>query len=79
MAQPQWAALAAAHQNFSETNLVSVTAEEVGFEPTVPFDTAVFKTAALDHYATPPKRYEAVGGPDNDTSSTSFRNRNQMR
>ena len=29
-------------------------AEEVGFEPTVPCDTPVFKTGALDHYATPP-------------------------
>ena len=29
-------------------------AEEVGFEPTVPLDTAVFKTAAFDHSATPP-------------------------
>ena len=29
-------------------------AEEKGFEPLVPFGTAVFKTAALDHSATPP-------------------------
>ena len=29
-------------------------AEGVGFEPTVPFDTPVFKTGALNHYATPP-------------------------
>ena len=29
-------------------------AEEVGFEPTVPCGTTVFKTAALDHSATPP-------------------------
>jgi hypothetical protein len=29
-------------------------AEGVGFEPTVPFDTAVFKTAALNHSAIPP-------------------------
>ncbi len=29
-------------------------AEEVGFEPTVPYSTTVFKTAAFDHSATPP-------------------------
>ena len=29
-------------------------AEEVGFEPTVPYGTTVFKTAALVHSATPP-------------------------
>ena len=29
-------------------------AEGVGFEPTVPFGTAVFKTAAFNHSATPP-------------------------
>ena len=28
--------------------------EEEGFEPPVPFGTAVFKTAALNHSATPP-------------------------
>ena len=31
-----------------------VMAEGVGFEPTVPCDTPVFKTGALNHYATPP-------------------------
>ena len=31
-----------------------VSAEEVGFEPTVPCGTTVFKTAAFDHSATPP-------------------------
>ena len=29
-------------------------AEGVGFEPTVPYGTTVFKTAAIDHSATPP-------------------------
>ena len=29
-------------------------AEGVGFEPTVPFRTAIFKTAALNHSAIPP-------------------------
>ena len=31
-----------------------VLAEEVGFEPTVPCGTTVFKTAAFDHSAIPP-------------------------
>ena len=31
-------------------------AEEVGFEPTVPCGTTVFKTAAFDHSATPPRQ-----------------------
>ena len=31
-----------------------IMAEEVGFEPTVPCGTTVFKTAAFDHSATPP-------------------------
>src|SRR6187401_674199 len=31
-------------------------AEGVGFEPTVPCSTAVFKTAALSHSATPPRK-----------------------
>ena len=30
-------------------------AEEVGFEPTVPLRTTVFKTAAIGHSATPPR------------------------
>ena len=33
---------------------LSIMAEEVGFEPTEPLDSAVFKTAAFDHSATPP-------------------------
>ena len=33
---------------------VLVLAEAVGFEPTVPFGTTVFKTAAFNHSATPP-------------------------
>jgi hypothetical protein len=35
----------------------TVMAEEVGFEPTVPFGTTVFKTAAFNHSATPPRFY----------------------
>ena len=34
-------------------------AEGVGFEPTVGCPTAVFKTAAIDHSATPPTRYKS--------------------
>ena len=30
-------------------------AEAEGFEPPVPFSTTVFKTAAIDHSATPPE------------------------
>lgn len=37
-------------------------AEEVGFEPTVPLSTTVFKTAALNHSAIPPC---CVRGRDN--------------
>ena len=39
-------------------------AEEVGFEPTVPCGTPVFKTGAFDHSATPPvfQRREADNG-----------------
>ncbi len=35
---------------------VAAMAEEEGFEPPVPFGTAVFKTAALNHSATPPEK-----------------------
>ena len=35
-------------------------AEEVGFEPTVPLSTTVFKTAAFNHSATPPNSYTAL-------------------
>lgn len=35
--------------------LVRGSAEEKGFEPLVAFTTAVFKTAAFDHSATPPR------------------------
>ena len=38
-------------------------AEEVGFEPTVPEGTTVFKTAAFDHSATPP--YSTQSPPSN--------------
>ena len=31
-------------------------AEGVGFEPTVPFDTAIFKTAGVNHFPTLPRR-----------------------
>ena len=30
-------------------------AEDTGFEPAVPFSTTVFKTAALNHSANPPR------------------------
>ena len=33
-----------------------ILAEEVGFEPTVPCGTTVFKTAAFNHSAIPPNR-----------------------
>ncbi len=33
----------------------SKLAEEVGFEPTVPLGTTVFKTAAFNHSAIPPQ------------------------
>ncbi len=35
-------------------------AEGVGFEPTRPFGLTVFKTAALDHSATPPGGWQGV-------------------
>ena len=35
----------------------SPMAEGVGFEPTEPFGSTVFKTAALNHSATPPRDY----------------------
>ncbi len=38
-------------------------AEEVGFEPTVPEGTTVFKTAAFDHSATPPASKTSAGRP----------------
>jgi hypothetical protein len=39
---------------FASVELKQILAEEVGFEPTVPEGTTVFKTAALDRSATPP-------------------------
>ena len=36
-------------------------AEGVGFEPTEPLGSAVFKTAAINHSATPPAAILAVG------------------
>ncbi len=38
-------------------------AEEEGFEPPVPFSTAVFKTAAIDHSATPPGTLAPTDSP----------------
>ncbi len=35
-------------------------AEEVGFEPTVPLGTTVFKTAAFNHSAIPPQEAEML-------------------
>ena len=37
------------------TNPTWFVAEGVGFEPTSPFEEAVFKTAALNHSAIPPE------------------------
>jgi hypothetical protein len=45
-------------------------AEEKGFEPLVPFGTAVFKTAALNHSATPPKLSSGAQGIVTDAAST---------
>lgn len=39
----------------SESGLWLSLAEAVGFEPTVPFGTTVFKTASLSHSDTPPR------------------------
>ena len=39
---------------FGRTGLQEILAEEVGFEPTVPCGTTVFKTAAFNHSAIPP-------------------------
>ncbi len=36
---------------------LTAMAEEVGFEPTVPCGTPVFKTGAFDRSATPPKLF----------------------
>lgn len=44
-----------ARQRFLMGEIV-VVAEGVGFEPTVPCDTPVFKTGALNHSATPPQK-----------------------
>jgi hypothetical protein len=35
-------------------------AEKVGFEPTEPYGSTVFKTAAFDHSATSPKRSKSI-------------------
>ena len=35
-------------------------AEEEGFEPPEPFGSTVFKTAAIDHSATPPSQREGL-------------------
>ncbi len=40
---------------YNENPLRGLLAEEVGFEPTEPFGSPVFKTGAIDHSATPPK------------------------
>ena len=40
--------------NFFEISYFRFLAEAVRFELTVPFGTPVFKTGALNHYATPP-------------------------
>jgi hypothetical protein len=37
---------------------LGAAAEEEGFEPPVACTTAVFKTAAFDHSATPPKGFQ---------------------
>lgn len=39
--------------------------EAKGFEPLVPESTAVFKTAAIDHSATPPSSYSTNGSSKN--------------
>ncbi len=38
------------------------SAEREGFKPPVPFSTAVFKTAAIDHSATFPKDFLSESG-----------------
>ena len=45
-------------------------AEEVGFEPTVPCGTTVFKTAAFDHSATPPNSLVITNLPAVKTKSS---------
>ena len=41
--------------HFYNTSSLSFFAEREGFKPPVPFSTAVFKTAAIDHSATFPE------------------------
>ncbi len=41
--------------SFSQGHLTQLKAEAEGFEPPEPFSSTVFKTAAIDHSATPPK------------------------
>ena len=44
------------HYPLISTFIENPMAEGVGFEPTVPFDTAVFKTAGVNHFPTLPTR-----------------------
>ncbi len=44
--------------NLMFTRVFNFYAEEEGFEPPVPHGTTVFKTAAIDHSATPLNRVE---------------------
>ena len=45
------------------SGLLRKLAEGVGFEPTVPFSTSVFKTDAIDHSTTPPGSSLYAGWP----------------
>ncbi len=44
------------HRSSSKSELNERLAEEEGFEPPDPCGSTVFKTAAIDHSATPPRR-----------------------
>ena len=43
------------YTDYRITFVCLILAEDVGFEPTVPCSTTVFKTAAIDHSANLPK------------------------
>lgn len=46
--------------SYTRVRLFSMMAEEVGFEPTVPYGTSHFKCGALDHSATLPVFLETI-------------------
>ena len=65
-------------REFAKADFPCFVAEGVGFEPTVPLGTTVFKTASLNHSDIPPRRIRNITYSIENIGSQNFFKKNGM-